>query len=71
MHNKMLIVTKAGKEDKLTARPTAPSPKTATVEPFLGFATFKVAPRPERQNQIHLRRGLDVFETHKTEEVKI
>lgn len=71
MHNKMLIVTKAGKEDKLTARPTAPSPKTATVEPFFGFATFKVAPRPERQNQIHLRRGLDVFETHKTEEVKI
>lgn len=49
MHNKMLIVTKAGKEDKLTARPTAPSPKTATVEPFFGFATFKVAPRPERQ----------------------
>ena len=31
---------------KLTARPTAPNPKTATVWPFWGFATFKVAPMP-------------------------
>jgi hypothetical protein len=33
-------------QEKLTARPTAPNPKTATDWPFLGFATFKVAPRP-------------------------
>lgn len=34
---------------ELTARPTAPNPKTATVEPFFGFATFRVAPRPIQQ----------------------
>ena len=37
------------KEDEMeghTARPTAPNPKTATVEPFLGFATFRVEPNP-------------------------
>lgn len=33
-------------KSNLTARPTAPNPKTATVDPFVGFATFKVAPRP-------------------------
>lgn len=32
----------------LTARPTAPSPKMATEEPFLGFATLRVAPNPTR-----------------------
>jgi hypothetical protein len=32
----------------LTARPTAPRPKIATVEPFFGFATFRVAPSPEK-----------------------
>ena len=31
---------------KHTARPTAPRPKIATVEPFFGFATFKAAPNP-------------------------
>nr|GMD88676.1 Uncharacterised protein [Ipomoea batatas]GME04728.1 Uncharacterised protein [Ipomoea batatas] len=31
---------------RLTARPTAPNPKTATVEPGFGLATFNVAPRP-------------------------
>lgn len=31
---------------ELTAKPTAPSPKTENVEPFLGFATFNVAPNP-------------------------
>jgi len=34
------------KKERLTASPTAPNPKTATVEPFVGFATFKAAPRP-------------------------
>jgi hypothetical protein len=33
----------------LTARPTAPRPKIATVEPFFGFATFSVAPSPEEK----------------------
>lgn len=33
-------------KSNLTARPTAPNPKTATVDPFVGFATFIVAPRP-------------------------
>lgn len=42
--------------EKLTARPTAPSPNTATVEPLGGFATFKVAPRPTRQNKIHFQK---------------
>ena len=38
------------REERLTARPTAPIPKIATVEPFFGFATFKVAPRPKEIN---------------------
>lgn len=36
---------------KLTARPTAPSPNTATVEPFFGLATFRVAPKPEQYKE--------------------
>ena len=36
----------------LTARPTAPRPKIATVEPFGGFATLIVAPRPKQRNDI-------------------
>lgn len=31
---------------KYTDKPTAPKPKIATVEPFGGFATFTVAPKP-------------------------
>ena len=38
-----------GKE--LTASPTAPNPKTATVKPFLGFATFSGNQSYEIQNQ--------------------
>lgn len=34
----------------LTARPTAPRPNIATVEPFGGFATLIVAPRPTKGN---------------------
>jgi hypothetical protein len=41
-------------EKKLTARPTAPSPKMATDEPFFGFATFKVAPRPTGKKKTNL-----------------
>lgn len=39
----------------LTARPTAPSPNTATDESFGGFATLRVAPRPDKipKNLIH------------------
>jgi hypothetical protein len=33
----------------LTARPTAPRPKIATVEPGFGFATLSVAPSPEEK----------------------
>lgn len=33
---------------KLTARPTAPSPKIATVDPFSTSATFHAAPTPAR-----------------------
>lgn len=41
------VTIRIGNEEKgLTARPTAPNPKTATEEPFVGLATFKVAPRP-------------------------
>ena len=40
----------ASEDRRFTASPTAPSPKTATVDPFLGFATFKVAPRPTELN---------------------
>jgi hypothetical protein len=36
----------------LTARPTAPRPKIATVEPFFGFATFSVAPSPKKTFQL-------------------
>ena len=31
----------------LTARPTVPSPKTATIEPGSTLAVFQTAPRPE------------------------
>jgi hypothetical protein len=44
-YNKQIIST-------LTARPTAPRPKIATVEPFGGFATLIVAPRPKQRNDI-------------------
>ena len=37
--------------EMLTASPTAPNPKTATVEPFGGFATLRVAPSPKEENQ--------------------
>lgn len=33
----------------LTARPTVPSPKTATVDPGSTFAVFQTAPRPKSQ----------------------
>lgn len=33
----------------LTASPTAPNPKTATVEPLGGFATLRVAPSPTEE----------------------
>lgn len=44
-------------KSNLTARPTAPNPKTATVDPFVGLATFIVAPRPfffRHKNKIKL-----------------
>lgn len=41
------------KRKELTARPTAPNPKTATVEPFLGFATFSVEPNPMEYKTIN------------------
>jgi len=44
-YNKQIIST-------LTARPTSPRPKIATVEPFGGFATLIVAPRPKQRNDI-------------------
>lgn len=40
---------------KLTARPTAPSPKIATEEPFFGFATFRVAPKPVDTPQLRMQ----------------
>lgn len=43
------IREREGEGGMLTARPTAPNPKTATDEPFFGFATFRVAPRPRQQ----------------------
>lgn len=33
----------------LTARPTVPRPKTATMDPGSTFAVFQTAPRPEKQ----------------------
>jgi hypothetical protein len=50
-------------EKKLTARPTAPSPKMATDEPFFGFATFKVAPRPtgQKKKQIFITWKLQIL----------
>lgn len=47
-------------EERLTARPTAPSPKIATVDPFFGFATFKVAPRPTEQIPSYKRKKIPV-----------
>jgi len=32
--------------EKLTASPTVPRPKTATIEPASTFAVFHTAPRP-------------------------
>lgn len=43
-------MTKQINDDLLTARPTAPNPKIATVEPFIGLATFRVAPSPSSTN---------------------
>jgi hypothetical protein len=50
-HQKVLILIKGIKQDNLahTARPTAPRPNTATVEPFGGFATLIDAPRPIKE----------------------
>jgi hypothetical protein len=44
------------KTTKLTARPTAPIPNTATVEPFFGFATLRVAPKPE-----HITKNINIY----------
>lgn len=33
----------------LTARPTVPRPKTATMDPVSTFAVFQTAPRPKKQ----------------------
>lgn len=33
----------------LTARPTVPRPKTATMDPDSTFAVFQTAPRPKKQ----------------------
>jgi len=45
MHQNFLLLGR-GKARQLTASPTAPNPNIATDEPFLGLATFSVAPRP-------------------------
>jgi hypothetical protein len=38
----------------LTESPTAPKPKIATVEPFFGFATLTVAPKPKQMEKIKM-----------------
>jgi hypothetical protein len=43
-----LLIAKNGVSN-LTARPTAPSPKIATVDPFSTSATFHAAPTPTRK----------------------
>ena len=46
-------------DELLTERPTAPNPKIATVEPFGGLATFKVAPRPKIPELINYLHRVD------------
>ena len=58
----------------LTARPTAPSPKIATDDPFFGFATFTVAPKPEKEekvpssSELHSNSQNSLMEKKETEE---
>ena len=50
-----LLNTSAVQENdysRLTARPTVPSPKIATIDPDSTFAVFQTAPRPKRQHII-------------------
>jgi len=49
------------KKSTLTARPTAPRPKIATVEPFGGFATLIDAPRPSKRNLVSHPASSDIY----------
>lgn len=56
---------------KLTAKPTAPNPKIATEEPFLGFATLKIAPNPEIVKVVSFMWSLDINFIFNTEILEI
>lgn len=50
MNNSLVKLWRKNNENYfwLTARPTAPKPKTATVEPECTFAVFQAAPTPTK-----------------------